>query len=551
MKILNNFFDGDYLEIKETGYSIKFKVEKIPEGFIIRGKIKGFLNKIELFEDNVEEELLINNWQSWGVTKKINILNYKIKKTDEWKNYMKYIIHPMPEYLEKNIISDYFLGKKNKLYGFLSSKIAHPYFEIKNNKIIACLEYFGKYSDDYIDMEPLIILENKKLEKLLEIYADYVKFELKPRFFKWNPKKWFSEYQYFEKLTWEDVIKKLELLKEYNYEIFQLDNSWQEDIGDWIPKKTFPTFNRIVEKIKKYGYKSGLWLAPFSVSETSTIFQNHRDWLVKNKDGNPKIVYFNFEKNIYALDVTHPEVQIYLHNIFKKMKEYGIHYFKIDFLFSGAVSGKRYLNVTPIEAYNIGMKIIREATNGDFLLGSGSPLLPSIGYVDGMQISTNIIPISNLEFSKFTHLNSNFIFNNIITRHFMNGKWWWNASEYMNIDNKKLDKNIIEMYLYILAILNNTSIQNNTFLKEMKRNNFNNLLDFRNNISYVGGFMNNNIFHINSYDVKWGNIKMEINLNKMKYHITYDENYPKLNKKTVINKDKRLFHYYEESDNNA
>lgn len=184
MKIFGNNFDGEYIEIANNKYTLKLKIENIPEGYIIRGKIKGKLRNIKLFEDNSDEELFINNWQSWGPAKKICLSKYEYNVPEKWKKTAKYSIHPIPKYLENNVISDYFIAKRNKVYGFLTSKTAHPFFKVKNDKIVAILEYFGKYTDKYIDIEPLIILENENIEKLLEIYADYVTFENKPRFSK-------------------------------------------------------------------------------------------------------------------------------------------------------------------------------------------------------------------------------------------------------------------------------------------------------------------------------------------------------------------------------
>lgn len=554
MNILNNYFDGEYIEFKRDGYYIKLKVERIPEGYIIRGKIKGNLNKIELFDDTSEEELFINNWQSWSPTKKIKVSNYKYNIPEDWKKSAKYSAHPMPDYLENNIISDYFIGKKNKVYGFLTSKVAHPFFEIRDNKIIACLEYFGKYTDKYIDIEPLIILEDKEMEELLEIYADYVKFENNPEFIKWNPVGWSSWYHYYENLTWEETLKNLELSKEYNYEVFQLDDSWQKDIGDWIPKESYPDFEIIANKISEYGYTPGLWIAPFSVSETSEIYLNHPEWLVKNENGNPKVAYINWRKNIYALDTTHPEVQIHLKNIFLNMKEKGIHYFKIDFLFAGAIHGKRYLDVTPIEAYNIGMKIIREAAGEDFVLGCGAPILPSIGYVDGMRISADTAPFYKINEPDFVYPNAYYALRNVITRYFMNGKWWWNDPDclLLRTEETELNEKIIEMYSYVSGLLNNMILQSDDLSKNIRKDILLKSLELRGGIPHVKGLMNDNYyFEIESYNTQIGNVKMKVDLDKINFGIEYDINYPLLKKKTILREDKRLFHYYEERDNNA
>ncbi|WP_240739157.1 glycoside hydrolase family 36 protein [Marinitoga lauensis] len=548
-------YDKNFFEIKENNYMLKFNIQRIPEGFILRGKIKGNPKRVELFRDDVDKVMFINNWQSWGVSKSIDIEDYTLKISEDKKSRLKYSIHIMPELFEKNIISDYFIGKKDKIYGFLTSKIAHPFFEIKDNELIAYLDFFDRKFEDYVDIEPFIYLEGKNIESLLEIYADYVKFENKPKFSKWNPIGWSSWYQYYEKLTWEEILKNLELSKGYNYEVFQIDDSWQKDIGDWVPKDGYPSLKEIANKIREYNYIPGIWLAPFSVSETSDVYKNHKDWLVKDDAGNLKVAYINWKKKIYALDTTHPEVQNYLRKIFLYMRKNGIHYFKIDFLFAGAIPGNRYEKITPIEAYNLGMQIIRKATKGDFLLGCGAPLLPSIGYVDGMRISEDTAPYYNADDINIPYQNAYYALRNVITRYFMNGKWWWNDPDCLSlrIEDTKPNEKIIEMYAYVSGILNNIIFQSDDLSKSIRKDVFFNTLELRGGNSHVKGLMNfNNFFEIEALNTKIGNIKMKVDLEKVEYSIEKDIEYPQINKRTIVREDdKRLFHYYEESDLNA
>lgn len=556
MKIFSMNYDEKFFEIKKKNYILKFNIQNILEGFILRGEIKGRPGRIELFSEEIKDNIVfINSWQSWGLSTKVKIDQYQYNIPEEKKRKAKYSLHIMPENLNKNIISDYFIGKKDRVYGFLKSKVAHPFFEIKEKKIVAYLDFFDRDFEEYVEIEPFIYLKGENIEKLLEIYADYVKFENHPKFSKWNPIGWSSWYHYYEDLTWEDTLKNLELSKEYNYEVFQLDDSWQKDIGDWIPKDSFPDFDEIANKIKEYGYIPGLWLAPFSVSETSEMFLNHKDWLVKDENGKPKVAYINWNKNIYALDTTHPEAQEHLKNIFLNMRNNGIHYFKIDFLFAGTIPGKRYLEVTPIEAYNIGMKIIREATGEDFVLGCGAPILPSIGYVDGMRISADTAPFYKTNDRDFVYQNAYFALRNVITRYFMNGKWWWNDPNclLLRTEDSEFNDKVIEMYSYVSGLLNNMILQSDNLSKSIKKDVYFNSLKLRGGIPHVKGLMNDNYsFEIEAFNTNIGNVKMHVDLGEINFNLEYDIDYPQLNKNTIHREDdNRLFHYYEERDNNA
>ncbi|KLO24591.1 MULTISPECIES: glycoside hydrolase family 36 protein [unclassified Marinitoga] len=548
MNIFNIKYIDHFLEIKNNNYILRFYIEKIPEGFIVRGKIKGKPGRIEIFRDIGDRFLFINNWQSSGSSKVIDTDKYY---TSHMKK-SKCSDHIFSELIKESIVSDYFLGKKNALYGFLTSKIAHPFFIIKNNEIIGYLDYFDKIFDDFTNIESFIYLENMPLEKLLEIYADYVKAENNIKFSKWKPVVWSSKYLYLKKFKWNNILKNLELSKDFKYDVFQLDDSWQKDIGDWIPKDSFPKISEISKTINNYGYITGLWLAPFSISETSEIFKKHKEWLIKDENNLPKVAYIYFNKKIYALDTTHPDAQEYIKKTFLYLKNNGIQYFKIDFLFSGATPGKRYLNVTPIEAYHIGMKIIKESLKDNFILGCKAPLLTSFNYVDGMEIGTS--PHCNIDDYDFVYPYV-YSLKNTISKFFINEKWWWNNPSclLLNTKNSGLNSKIVEMYAYVSSFLNNMTIQCDDLSKELKKDIYFKTLKFRNGTYSVKGLMNiNNEYEIISYLPFYGRTNIKINLNNIEYKIFSDIEYPELEKTIKLKNDKRLFYYYsEKSDNNA
>ena len=70
----------------------------------------------------------------------------------------------------------------------------------------------------------------------------------------------------------------------------------------------------------------------------------------------------------YVLDGTHPEVQTHLEQVFRTLRtQWGIHYFKLDANFWGAIHGGRFHDpaATRVEAYRRGMAaILRGAGEG-------------------------------------------------------------------------------------------------------------------------------------------------------------------------------------------
>ena len=80
-------------------------------------------------------------------------------------------------------------------------------------------------------------------------------------------------------------------------------------------------------------------------------------------------------------------------DMFATLRARGFAFHKIDFIYAGAMVGRRHEDVTPLEAYRRGLELIRQGAGDDaVILGCGAPLLPSIGLVDAMRISPDVMP---------------------------------------------------------------------------------------------------------------------------------------------------------------
>jgi len=184
-------------------------------------------------------------------------------------------------------------------------------------------------------------------------------------------------------------------LKPYGYDMVHIDEGYQYARGEYTtPNATlFPGGMRPLEyKIHGLGLTPGIWTAPFEVSERAWVYQHHPDWLVKNAKGQP-IPAGNVDAGkdqLYMLDTTNPGAQAYLHETYSTMAhEWGIHYFKLDFMDDSAIEGYRYKpNTTAMEAQRIGLAIIRQAVGDNVWLDKdGSVMLNPVGYVDYGRVS--------------------------------------------------------------------------------------------------------------------------------------------------------------------
>jgi alpha-galactosidase len=186
-----------------------------------------------------------------------------------------------------------------------------------------------------------------------------------------------------------------EHLERYGYTLFHIDEGYQYARGEYTtPNATlFPHGLVPVEyTVRGLGLTPGMWTAPFEVSERSWVFQHHPDWLVKNAAGRPihAGTVVDGKDALYILDTTNPGAQAYLRMTYRTLvREWGIHYIKLDFMDDAAIEGYYYRpHTTAMQAQRTGLQVIRDAVGNDVYLDKdGSVMLNPVGYVDYGRIS--------------------------------------------------------------------------------------------------------------------------------------------------------------------
>ena len=210
------------------------------------------------------------------------------------------------------------------------------------------------------------------------------------------PTAWCSWYHYFTEVTEADVDENITDIGKFDLpiEVIQIDDGWQTEIGDWLTlSDRFASLPGLVRRIHDTGRRAGIWVAPFLLSARSATVRDHPEWLVGAASGTPADAGWNWDADLYALDTTHPGARGYLTEAFSRLREYGFDYFKIDFIYAGALEGSRTSEVAPLAAYRSGVELVREVIGPDaYLLGCGAPILPTVGLVDAMRISSDIAP---------------------------------------------------------------------------------------------------------------------------------------------------------------
>lgn len=224
--------------------------------------------------------------------------------------------------------------------------------------------------------------------------------------------------------TWTNAQWLAQHLKKFGYDYFHLDLGYGYARSEYatpnaskFPRGLMP----LTRKVCGLGLKMGFWTAPFEASDRSWVYQNHKDWLVHNAQGEPIRIGENDEDGreiLFVLDSTNPAAQEYLRQTYHTLADqWGARYIKLDFMDNTAIEGYYFRpNTTALEAQRIGLEIIRKAVGEHVLLDKdGSPMLNPVGIVDDGRISQD---------TGHTFLRSKEAAPGIAARYYMNGNFF-------------------------------------------------------------------------------------------------------------------------------
>ncbi|MEM2637632.1 MAG: alpha-galactosidase [Candidatus Korarchaeota archaeon] len=261
----------------------------------------------------------------------------------------------------------------------------------KSHLSVRCLGDLIPINTNGIESDHIVIIPgwNEALEKWAKLQG--ISSKAKP------PSGWCSWYYFYANVKEEDIIRNAKAAAELGLplEYIQLDDGYQKSMGDWTEtNEKFPHgLEWLAARIKEYGFKAGIWLAPFLASKNSTVFERHQDWFITDRKGKPFKAFFNPNWRRYGpvfhLDISNPEVVDFVISTLTKLTEMGYEYLKLDFLYGGITEGKRHdPSRTRFEIYRDAFDSIRKALKGRaIILGCGAPLECSAGFFDAMRVS--------------------------------------------------------------------------------------------------------------------------------------------------------------------
>ncbi|MBU4173463.1 MAG: alpha-galactosidase [Actinobacteria bacterium] len=271
-------------------------------------------------------------------------------------------------------------------------------------EIEAAARFEGKRPERGVEFmsEPLAVIPGDLSGENLEAYAGMVAREQGVGEVRGTPPGWCSWYQYFTGVTAEDVKGNLRLMsgryRELGIEVVQVDDGYQEQVGDWLEaNEKFPGgLEETAREISEGGKTPGIWVAPFTVTRRSRVFREKKEWLLKNRRGRPVLAGVNpsWRGRFYGLDLSHPDVLQWLHDVFTTLAGYGYRFIKLDFMATGLLAGERHdPSLTRAEAARRALRVIREAVgNETYLIAAGGPILLGAGILDAQRVGPDVAP---------------------------------------------------------------------------------------------------------------------------------------------------------------
>ena len=163
---------------------------------------------------------------------------------------------------------------------------------------------------------------------------------------------------------------------------------------------------RAFEAIEQAGYRPGIWVAPFMVSNRSRLATEHPDWdnTPRLLDGRPVMewrwyggtaIWGYRDEEDHPLDTSHPAAFDYLRHVFRTLRAWGARFFKTDFMDWGLKDSTRVRRHTPVPrrsstSATCSAMVREEIGEQSHWLACIAPFAPFVGYADSARIGNDI-----------------------------------------------------------------------------------------------------------------------------------------------------------------
>ncbi len=258
-------------------------------------------------------------------------------------------------------------GKKALLCGFLDTDIHCGRFDVSSDGIRCIAEYHPAYrpETETVCSQKIVFISGKDPVELLKQYAALISAN-----YHLSPQMRFPRYAvganwhyYGPTMTEKQLDEELDSIisRRIPLDVYQLDDGWQKDYGDWEPNCKWPSgMKAAADRIKAAGMIPGIWITPFLCGKNS-VSRFPEDWMLRDADGNRLTMMIGVIP-FFIFDPSHPGVQEYIKSFLLTIKSWGYVYYKIDFtrcLFLNPAACPYDRSITLLQLYRRGIELLR------------------------------------------------------------------------------------------------------------------------------------------------------------------------------------------------
>lgn len=273
-----------------------------------------------------------------------------------------------------------------------------PEWGLNENKLSLTLYSDGKklksqekYGDDCF-----MLTEGESVYQVMRRYGEMTA-ELHPRLPRLVPVVWRGFGMWWD-YTAEQLLEAFRYCKKtYSVplNIMQVDAGYC-DWGDWtdVYHDVFPDgIADFVQKIRRENAHTGLWAAPCLAEKNSKIFREHPEYLLKRSDGKPYL-FSTTGKIVGILDYSQDEVcERWRKQLTMMRREWGVTYFKFDFIDQELIPLTGKNPITPNERYQRFLSITNDVCGQDtYILGCNAHFSATFGQCDAFRLGADITP---------------------------------------------------------------------------------------------------------------------------------------------------------------
>ena len=347
-----------------------------------------------------DSKIFVNGYQSWSATREFsideklpraNLFGMALKPLKAYgdENFFKYPPRGVFHAYTYGYIRDY---NKVCLYGSMSERSGFTIlkFNAKHNSVTISKDLEGLTIDSPYEVFNIGYFEGE----YDEVFDRYFSLQCLPGLRLKSLTGYSTCLTQGKKVNFQDCIRDLLNFKMLDVcpMYYEIASGYQSKIGDWLtPKKGFGDMKNLVANIHSQGIRAGLWLAPFACVKSSSVFKEHKDWLLKDAKG--KFVKGGLDwdsiNGFYVLDVLNPNVQDHLRKtIGTIVNDWDFDTVKLDYLYTACIIPRQ--NKTRGQIMCEAMDFLRDCVGNKLIIGSGVPLGPAFGKVDFCRVSCDI-----------------------------------------------------------------------------------------------------------------------------------------------------------------